>query len=1820
LFDDPVDIDINDDIETGTLTAETVDTLDPIVVDDGPATAPVAPDLPTAEPPAAVVEEFRSTADFPASTDVLVPSGAKARARANLAAIELVHTLRDAGRPATLPEQRVLAAWSGWGAIPQIFDPRAEDFTAERAQLAGLLTPEQYRRAQASILNAHYTDPAVVSAVWDALGAAGFSGGPVLEPGCGSGTFIGHAPAGTAMVGVEADDITAAIAALLYPSAQVRHEGFETTRVPEASFTAAIGNVPFGRYALTDPQHNPRRHSIHNHFIVKSLALVAPGGYLAVLTSRYTMDSVKTAAREDIAQRADLIGALRLPSQAFSRVAGTEVVTDLLIFRRREDGTEVSIDTLDWINTETADLVDPRTGDEDQVPINAYFLNNPHRVLGSTELGHGLHGSAQLAVAGATGPQLADQIRDQLQPMIAAAVARGHGLTARSEDLSSSAATVFAPGLRTPSAQVDDPPLYTLRYNAATRSIDYWAGHSWEPNKTPKTLVEETKELIALRDVATALIAAQRDGEPEHGREQLRGHLNTLYDNYVSKRGPVNRFDWVQRNATQSLHDKRIAKLEQTWREQEGTTGCPYDGPVPEELAEQWETEAWQPPEPFKKFRHLEGGMRYDPGWAVVSALEDFDDDTGTATKTPIFTRDVLTATVERVTADTPEEALAMSLDRTRRVDVALISELLGVGDEDTRALLDGLVYPSLDDPDELVPATTALSGNVRSKLAAAIEAADTNPVYEPYVAALRDVQPEQREAEGIKVRPGAPWIPAPVIAAFAEKTFGANGVKAEHIGGRWTVDVPSYKRNGRLMTDEWGVDRRNFDAVSLLEAVCNSKAVVITTEEGDVDAQATFAAQAKCAKITEEFTRWLWSDDERRDTLVAEYNRRFNSLRAPVYDGSQLRLPGLSDHFTPHSYQRNAVARITNEPSTLLDHVVGAGKTGTMLMAAMELRRLGLVRQPWIVVPNHIIEQVGREAKQWYPAANVLLGSSATTAEGRRRFIAQSAASEWDMVIVPQSAFTAINVSNDVRMAYAEKQLDELRAQLENATVERSQKAIMRAIKAAQARLEKLMAAETKDVGLRFEESGCDYVLIDEAHMYKNKQRVCNIEELSCANAAQRAEDLSLKLDVLRERRHDEARARGIPERAVVERVATFATGTPIANSLGELWVMQTYLRPDLLQAAGVADLGDWGAAFTATHTTIEVNATGTKLRPVTKVAKYTNLPELLALSNAYTDVVTRDQVPVALPELRTGARQIVSLQPGVEVIDFIGDLGWRADHLDARKPQRDNILKISNDGRNASLDPRMAHLGAPTQSRAAEVAERAMEVQRRLADRQYHDRDTGELLPARGPLQLMFCDRGTPSKDPRQFTIYQAIKDELVARGMPPEAVRFVHEARNSAQLKALFSQCNRGEVSVLIGSTEKMGTGTNVQSRLAALHHVDVPWRPADLEQREGRILRQGNQNEEIDIFNYVTESSYDTVMWQRVQAKALFIEQMRRNEVLDSEIEDLGGGDIGAAAAETKAIATGDPRYLRQVELDDAVRRLTALERAHQGSVRNRDWQVRVLERAIPAKQTDIEQVAPAAQAAQDRGDVPHRLVIGADTFTDRPEAAAALTAACRRAYMAGKDRGATRYEPIGASINGVEVLGARDLTHDMLLLRLAVPSRTTEIDASELLAAGSQLGLDVSGPKQLGLLRRVENLYTGLPEHHARLQREQERQRDELDDLLANPPAPFEQRSELEAKQAELSALTLELRMAAESPEAKAKAEAATQRMKMRGREPGWSLTLNPTPALVEELGYPNGDAVRRAVRIRERVALERHQREIAPRDHHRSRDEDGPHL
>ncbi|MDP7707410.1 helicase-related protein [Mycobacterium sp. TY815] len=1790
---------------------------------------PHAPDVDTLPAPAEQTNDHNdgSTHDFRPNR-VRVPSGPRARIKANIAAIELLERLRREGnRAATPAEQDVLASWSGWGAVPEVFDQRKDTYANERQYLGTLLGKDAYRAAQASVLNAHYTDPEIAQAMWTALRQAGFSGGRVLEPGCGSGTFIGLAPPDAVMVGVENDPITAKIAAALYPLAQIRSEGFETTRVPPDSFAAVIGNVPFGNFTVYDPAHNPQRFSIHNHFILKSLALTAPGGYVTVLTSRYTLDSLDSRARKAMARYADLLGAVRLPSNAFKRVAGTEVVTDILMLRRR--GPDQSADEATvWLNSEALDhdnvdlLVDDSIFDSESIDglnVNEYFANHPENVLGRFALGQGLHGAPTLKVIGQelSASELAGAVAQCLSDIVKSAQNRRQGLTATADSLTDVTDTFFDPGLFTVD-DVNDIPLDTLRYHPPTRSIQRWTGHSWDEQRTPKSLVAETRSLIALRDAATAVITSQRNGQALDRREHLRAQLNTLYDAYVTKHGLINRFKWIHpAPPTQESHDRKVTALEEAWRKQQGIEGHPFRGPIPDHLAQQWDEAGWIPRSSYKRRPHLDGGMKNDPGWAIVAALEIFDEDTATAIKAPIFSVDLLGERHVPDDATSITDALALSLDQHHRVDIDYIAELLDCTPTQVLPQLRGLVYPALHDPLQLVPEVTALSGNVREKLAAANKAAESNPIYADYAAALREVMPTDKEAPQIKTRPGAPWIDPTYIAQFARETFGAKTVAVDHINGSWTLECPKYQRATVAMTETWGTEKA--DAIEILDALCNSKSIVINRPAADVaekagptlDAEATFAAQAKASKITSAFQQWIFAEDVRREALVTEFNRRFNSLRAPKHRGDHLSLPGLSNKFNPHPYQRDAVARIIAEPTVLLDHVVGAGKTGSMLMGAMELRRLGLVNQPWIVVPNHILEQVGREAKQWYPAANILLGASATDPEGRRRLAAQSAASDWDMVIVPQSLFTAIGVSNDMQSSYIQRQLDELDEQRTRATTELSKKRVEQRKKKLEARLKELTSQAGKDTGLRFEQTGCDYLIIDEAHMFKNKGRLSNIDELSCPTAAQRAEDLAMKLELLRQRRRDEARAAGIPEDQIVERVATFATGTPVANSLGELWVMQNYLRPDLLAAAGVADINDWGATFTATVSTVEVNATGTNLRPVTRVGKFCNLPELLAISSIFTDVVTRDEVPIQLPQLVDGRRRIVSITPSQEVKDFISDLGWRLDHLDPRRPDIDNQLKIANDGRNVSLDPRLAHIDAPARSRPAEVATEIMRIHTANAHRIYRDPETGLEMPRRGAFQIVFCDRGTPSKDPRQFTIYTAIRGELITRGMEPDAIRFIHDAVKPAEKLSLMRRCRTGEVSVLIGSTEKMGTGTNVQTRLIALHHVDVPWRPADLEQREGRILRQGNQNTEVEIINYVTAGAYDTVMWQKVEAKALFIEQVKRENVTVNEIEDLGGGDLSGAAAETKAIATGDPRYIKQVQLDDDVKRLQALENAHQDAAARRDRQKLLTQKEIRTTTSEIDALAPLMQDIADRVTRPAHFEVAGRSYAERKDAAAPFVAACHTTYNTLRDASSFTTKPLGVTINGIPIIARRNHFNNELQLTLQVPSTTLAISGDEILAAKATGGGEGAAAKSRGLLQRMENTYKDLPHHYTRLQHRRDGLRGELDDLETTRLGDFEHAGELATKRQELTALTMQLRLEAQSAAARQAAEAAARRLAEVGRQPGWTLHLNPAPALIAESGLPDADSYRAAQRISE------HHRAAEYRDKDRGLGDDG---
>jgi len=1741
---------------------------DPRTID--PGGTPIQDEEPAPQPVVATAPVVAT--DYRPGTTIHVPSGAKARTRANLAAIGLVDQLENEGRAATPAEQDRLAAWSGWGAVPQIFDGR-EDWAAENTALRGVLSEQEYRRAEANTLNAHYTDPEIAAALWDTLREAGFTGGRVLEPGCGSGTFLGLAPPEARMVGVELDPITAKISAYLYPSAQVRNEGFEATRVPENSFTATIGNVPFGGFAVHDPAHNPARHSIHNHFILKSLALTAPGGYVAVISSHFTMDSASQRARRDIAAVADLVGAVRLPTKAFDRVAGTAAVTDILLLRKREEGREPASDQ-DWIDTRAVAATD-KDGAYTETEVNAYFAAHPDNVLGQLHVGHGMYNADTLEVRRTGDLPLARVVAERLSVITREATAAGLALSATPESATSMEAAPFDRGLLRADGTRQQTALATLRYDADSDTLQRFDGTGWVAHRARAGKVTETRELLHLRDVGGALIRAQLDGLPAGERDQLRGELNRSYDVYVSRHGPINRFTWTRpAEITQAKHDERMSKAETVWRRKNAEDGVPYAGQVPVETQQGWDEAAWAPATPSKRAPHLDGGIRNDPTFATVAALEVFDEDTQTATKAPIFSTDVVGPRPARTSAATVEAALAISLDETRSVDVDRIAALLDMDTAEVREALVGRVYPDTTDPGVLIPAAEYLSGNVRTKLAQAQAAAAADPVYTANVEALGQVLPPTIEAAEIHQRPGVPWIPVDDYQLFAREVLGARDVAVDYTLGRWSIDVPKYQRGTPLMIDTYGTEHK--DAVELLESLCNSASIQVNrakeeierTGGGALDMNATFAAQAQARKLTEKWGEWLWSAPDRSERLVGVYNERFNSLRARTYDGAEMELPGLGEHFTPHPYQRDAAARMVAEPTVLLDHVVGAGKTGTMLMGAMEQKRLGLVSQPWMVVPNHIIEQVGREAKQWYPAANVLVGTTGADAEDRRRLVAQTATSDWDLVILPESVFTAIKVSPQRHAAHLDATVDAMRAAAAESTNKTSVKRLQQAIEKMEERVERLTDQGRKDTGLTFEESGCDYLIIDEAHMFKNKMRPSGVAELACSPGSQKAEGLTMKLAVLREGQRDRDLAEGrVPG---PERVATFATGTPVANSLGEMWVMQSYLRPDLLQEAGVEGIDAWGAVFTGTTTSVEMNATGSKLRPVTRIGEFVNVPELVTMSSVYTDAVTRDQVAQVgrIPELEAGARQVISKQASQEVRDFITDLAWRGAHFDPKRPDFDNSLKVSNDGRNVSMDERMAHLGEPLDGgRVDLVATQVQRVWQQTRHTVYHD-DAGRPEPLAGGVQIIFCDRSTPHQKDGGWSLYEGLREELVARGMPAESIRFIHDYPKPADKAQLFRDCRNGKVAVLMGSTEKMGTGTNIQDRAVALHHMDVPWRPADLEQREGRILRQGNKNPQVQIFNYVTEGTFDTIMWQTVEKKSRFIAQLKAGNTTARTAADVGGDDLGNAAAATKAIATGDTRYVEQVSLDDEVKRLTAMQRAHSDAKARNATERRSMTREVTAVAEQIsalERVLPALAANEQ---APFAMTIRGATYTERAEAAPALVDSLRQAYVEGKRYGNTKEFPI-AELRGVHVNASRMLSSDEMIVSLNVPGRTRSIQAKDFTNAEE---------KSIGLVRRVENMVGDTAHYRDDLTRRHDHAVTRISELEAVADQPFEHTDELRDKRQRFDTLTAQLQISADSPEAQAKKAEHEARLEATGRQPGWSLALNPTPALLAEHG------------------------------------------
>jgi N12 class adenine-specific DNA methylase len=1592
--------------------------------------------------------------------------------------------LRQQDRPADPDEQAVLARWSGWGALPGVFDERNSDWADVRAQLRALLSEEAWAAARRTTINAHYTSAEVVAAIWAAVESLGFEGGRVLEPGCGSGNFIGLAPAHLrpSFVGVELDPTTAAVAAALYPHADIRAEGFEHTRLPAGSVDLVVGNVPFGKVALHDPVHNPARHSIHNHFVLKSLALTHPGGLVAVLTSRYTLDARNPAARREMAEMGDLVGAVRLPAGAFRANAGTDAVTDVLLLRRRDDGDTGRREP--WAALATV------ATDDGEVELNEWFARHPELVLGRLRATGGQYRDDELTVVAGDEP-----LAPALQGALMSLAERGRvaGLGWAPAPRQASPVVAEAEGLAR--ARKEGAVLATPEGGFA--QVQGGVARRFEVK--PKSDRAELGALLGLRDALADLLDAQAQSYDDAVFAAAQAALNAAYDAYSRRFGALNRFSLVRTGRS------------------DPTTGRPT----------------------YRRVRPRMGGFAADPDFYSVLALEVFDPDTQTATKAPVFSARVVAPRQPRRGAERAEDALAICLDEHGAVDLGVIAGLLGLSPERARAELGTLVW---EDPGsgDLLPATTYLSGDVRAKLATAVAAADRDPRFEGHVEALSAVLPPDLGPGEIDARLGAAWIPATDVEAFAREVLGAVRVVVDHapVTATWAVAAETWERRSVAATSTWGTERA--DAVSLLQSSLNQRAASVYDHLDDgsrvLNQAETLAAREKQEALEARFSAWVWEDPGRAERLGARYNELFNATVLPRYDGSHLSLPGLSSAFVPHPHQRDATWRMVQEPTVLLAHAVGAGKTATMVMGGMELRRLGLVAKPAYVVPNHMLEQFAREFLQLYPQARVLVaGKAETTAGARKHFVARCATGDWDAVVLTHSAFERIPVSAATKADFLTRRLGELRE-----AIAASKGLTVKRLETRMANLEErhkaLLADERHDDGVTFEATGLDYICCDEAHYYKNRQFPTHIDGVG-GQGSKRAEDLEMKLECLRARHGS--------------RVATFATATPVANSLAEMYVMQAYLQPEVLARAGVSHFDAWAANFGRTVTALELAPDGASYRLNSRFARFRNVPELLTMFRATADVRCTEELDLAAPAIAGGGPQTVVVPASEQLRDYMTTLAGRAERVRNRAvtAHEDNMLKISGDGRRAALDLRLVGQAAPADAgKIGVAAERIASIFHATAAAVYREA-TGLEAPRRGALQLVFCDLGTPNDG--AWSVYEELRAQLVRRGVPREAVAFIHDAGDDRAKAELFAACRSGRVAVLIGSTEKMGVGTNVQDRLTALHHLDCPWRPADIEQREGRALRQGNQNAEVSIVRYVTEGSFDIFMWQTVERKAAFIHQVMRGNVAGREVDDVG--EQALSYAEVKALASGSPLLLEKAGVDNEVARLARLRRAHH---QDQSRLARVAEtaeaRAVRLRAAVVECQEAIARRVPTRGDR-FRVTLDGETHTARTEAGRRL-----RATLAEAATGPPRAREVGV-LGGfpVDVVAERDALGTTVHVQLrGAPVRV------------SFGGHEIAGTDPVGLIQRLEHRLGSLEDARDGAARELARVEGEIDTARSRLGAPFAE----EARLATLLGRQAEITRALEAELETTVAVAPDQSSAARGTGPGADVGAAAPPA------------------------------------------------
>nr|WP_243880499.1 LPD25 domain-containing protein [Blautia wexlerae] len=1556
--------------------------------------------------------------------DAIGVGGAKEKFRNNMAAINLLHELEIENRLATPEEQEVLSRYVGWGGLSMAFDEHNAAWAEEFKELYASLSPEEYRAAMESTLTAFYTPSVVIRAMYDALDRLGFSQGNILEPSCGTGNFFGLLPdsmQNSKLHGVEIDSLTGRIAKQLYQKANIAIEGFEKTNLPDDHFDVVLGNVPFGEIRVNDSRYNAQKFLIHDYFFAKALDKVRAGGVVMFITSKGTMDKASPEVRKYIAQRAELLGAIRLPDNTFKANAGTEVTSDILILQKRDRVMDIEPD---WVHLDT---------DENGVTMNRYFVEHPEMVLGEIKMESTRFGTFE--------PVCKAHKDIPLSELLSNAVQRINGeipeLDNRVDEISDEQELSVSA----------DPNVRNFSFTLVDGRVYFRENDRMQPASVSMTAENRIKGLIQIRDCVRKLIEYQTEDYPEEMIRTEQENLNRLYDVYTAKYGLIN-----------------------------------------------------------SRGNYL--AFASDESYFLLCSLEVLDDEGNFKRKADMFTKRTIKPHREITSVETASEALALSIGEKARVDLPYMEQLTGKTQAELVQDLQGVIFkvPNCE-PVSYVAADEYLSGNVRNKLTVAELAAKNDPELAVNVEALKKVIPKDLSAAEISVRLGATWIPQEDIQRFVMElltpsSYAAGRLKVRYtpINGDWFIENKSSDMGNVKADSTYGTKRAS--AYRIIEDTLNLRDTrifdYVYDEHGNkkavFNAKETTAAQAKQEVIKQAFQDWLWKDSERRNRLVRYYNDTFNSVRPREYDGSHITFGGISPEITLRPHQVNAIAHILYGGNTLLAHKVGAGKTFEMVAAAQESKRLGLCQKSMFVVPNHLVGQWASEYLRLYPSANILVTTKQDFETGnRKKFCGRIATGDYDAVIIGHSQFEKIPMSIERQREQLEKQLDDIERGIDDVQASKGEqftvKQLMKTRKAIKTKLEKLNDTKRKDTVIDFEQLGVDRLFIDESHFYKNLYLYTKMRNVGgiAQTEAQKSSDLFMKCRYLDE--------------ITGNRGTVFATGTPVSNSMVELYSVQRYLQYDTLAQNGLQHFDSWASTFGETVTALELAPEGTNYRAKTRFAKFYNLPELMQMFREVADIQTADMLKLPVPTVNY---HNIKTKPSEIQTEMVASLAKRAEKVRARlvEPNIDNMLKITNDGRKLALDQRMIDPMLPDDpdSKVNACVDNVYRIWEEYADTK--------------ATQLVFCDLSTPKND-GTFNVYDDMREKLVARGIPAEQVRFIHEATTDAQKKELFGKVRSGEVRVLFGSTPKMGAGTNVQDRLIAIHNLDCPWRPSDLEQRQGRIERQGNMFPEVEVYRYVTEQTFDAYLYQLVESKQKFISQIMTSKSPVRSAEDVD--EVALSFAEVKMLATGDARFKEKMDLDIQVSKLRVLKQSYLSE--HYDLEDRVLKYYPQTIKEYEERIAgyenDAALTEQHKPQGEDKfcpMTLKGVTYTEKADAGEMLLAICKDYPMSAPTE-------IG-SYRGFRMEIYYDTVNAHYCMNLCGKAKH-KVD----------LGADA-----LGNLTRIENELSKLP---ARLEAAKTKKAEtiaQLETAKEEIKKPFAFEDELKEKTERLNALNIELNL------------------------------------------------------------------------------------